>query len=302
MKNAIKGLVGAPVTPFTPDNRLDGPTLQKLVDFSIRHGSHLIGMPMHAGESLNLSIPERQELARLTVEAANGRVPVFIHTSLPGTDETVALSRHAQSVGASGVIVITPYYWKPPPAALLEHFATVASSIDISLIAYNSPHHLGVTLTPDLLKDLIDRYPNFVGIKDASFDMQYFTEVCRVTAEARPGFAVFTGVEYLLTSMPVGGVGAFSGGALTPRLAKALYDACAAGDYERARPLQYKMSQLWNMFYVGYPAAIKAAMEIMGRPTGSTRKPIQPFDSAGYKRVEAELERLGVLSEEPHGW
>ncbi len=302
MNPTLKGLVGAPVTPFTADNRLDGATVQKLVDFSIRHGSHLIGLPMHAGESLNLSVEERRELARLAVEAAAGRVPVFIHTSMPGTDETVALSRHAQSVGASGVIVITPYYWQPPRSALLDHFVTVASSLDISVIAYNSPQHLGVSITTDLLKELIERCPNFVGMKDASFDMQYFTEACRVAREARPGFAVFTGVEYLVTSMPIGGVGAFSGGALTPRLARALYDACAAGDYERARPLQFKLSQLWNIFKVGYPAAMKAAMEIMGRPTGPTRKPIQPLDSAGYKRVQAELERLGILSEEPYGW
>jgi 4-hydroxy-tetrahydrodipicolinate synthase len=300
MNRTIKGIMGAPLTPFTADNRLDGPTLQKLVDFLIRHGVHAIGLPMHAGESLNLSVEERRELARLAVEAANGRVPVFVHTSLPGTDETLALSRHAQSVGASGVIVITPYYWKPPRSALLDHFLTVASGLDISMICYNSPHHLGVSITPDLLKELIERCPNFIGLKDASFDMLYFTEACRVTGEARPGFSVFTGIEYLLTSMPVGGAGAFSS-FVAPRLIKALYDACAAGDYERARPLQYKVSQLRSIVTAG-AATVKAAMEIMGRPIGIPRKPLQPIDSAGLKRMQAELEKLGILSQEPHGW
>lgn len=298
--NAIKGIVGTPLTPFTEDNRLDGPKLQKLVDFLIRNGVHAIGLPMHAAESLSLSIEERRELAKLAVEAAHGRVPVFVHTSLPGTDETLSLSRHAQSVGASGVIVITPYYWNPPPSALLDHFLTIASGLDISLIAYNSPKHLGVTITPDLLKELIERCPNFVGVKDASFDMLYFTEACRVTSEARPGFAMFTGIEYLLPSMPVGGVGAFSS-FVAPRLIKALYEACAAGQYERARSLQYKVSQLRSIVTAGAPT-VKAAMGIMGRPIGKPRKPLQPIDSAGLKRMEAELEKLGILSQEPHGW
>ena len=131
MNQTIKGIIGTPLTPFTPDNRVDGPAFQKLVDFIIRNGAHAIGWPMHCAESLNLSVEERQELARLAVEAAGGRVPVFIHTSFPGTDQVVALSRHAQSVGAQGVIVITPYYWKPSQEALLDHFATAASAVDI---------------------------------------------------------------------------------------------------------------------------------------------------------------------------
>ena len=300
MNRAIKGLIGTPTTPFTADNRFDGPTFQKAVDFLIRNGAHAIGWPMHVAESLNLSVEERRELARLAVEAANGRVPVFIHTSFPGTDEVVALSRHAQSVGAQGVIVITPYYWKPSQEALLDHYVTVASALDISVIAYNSPHQLGVSLSPELLKTLIERCPNFIGVKDASFDMQYFTEACMVTGEARPGFAMFTGIEYLLTSMPVGGAGAFSS-LLAPRLIKALYDACAAGDYERARPLQYKLCRLRKIAKPG-PATVKAAMGIMGRPMGSPRKPLQPIDPAGVKLMQAGLEKLGIMSEEPRGW
>jgi 4-hydroxy-tetrahydrodipicolinate synthase len=300
MNRTMKGIVGTPLTPFTPENQADGSTFQKLVDFIIRNGAHAIGWPMHCAESLNLSVEERRELARLAVEAAGGRVPVFIHTSFPGTDEVVALSRHAQSIGAQGVIVITPYYWKPSQEALLDHYVTIASALDISVIAYNSPHHLGVSLSPELLKTLIERCPNFIGMKDASFDMQYFTEACMVTSEARPGFAVFTGIEYLLTSMPVGGAGAFSS-LLAPRLIKALYDACAAGDYERARPLQYKVCRLRKIAAPG-PATLKAALEILGRPMGSPRKPLQKIDSAGFKRMQEELEKLGILSEEPYGW
>jgi 4-hydroxy-tetrahydrodipicolinate synthase len=299
MNQVVKGIVGACLTPFTADNRVDGPTFQKLVDFLIRYGVDAIGGPMHSGESLNLSVEERRELAKLAVEAAGGRVPVLVHTSFPGTDEVVSLSRYAQTIGAQGVIVITPYYWKPSQEALFDHYVTVASSLDISVVAYNSPQ-LGVSLTPGLLKMLIERCPNFIGFKDASFDMGYFTEACMVASEAGRGFSVFTGIEYLLTSMPVGGSGAFSA-FLAPRLVKSLYDACAAGDYERARPLQYKVCRLRTIIKDGAPS-MKAAMEIMGRPIGQPRKPLQKIDSAGFKRMQSEIESLGILSEEPYGW
>jgi len=303
MAITIRGIVGTPVTPFTADNRVDGSTLQRLVDFLIRHGAHAIGLPMHIGENISMSGEERREVARLAVGAAAGRAPVFINTSLSGTDEVVALSRHAQAVGAQGLVVIAPYHWQPARGALLDHFATVAGAVDISLIAYNFPERLGVTLTPDLLVELIERSPNFVGLKDAGFNMEYFTEACRLTAEARPGFAVFTGVEYFLPGMAVGGAGAFSAcGAVAPRLVKAVYEACAAGDYQRARPLQHKLSHLFQLIKVNYPAGIKAAMALLGRPAGPSRKPVPPLDPDALKRLRAELEKLGVLAEEPHGW
>ena len=301
MSSNIKGIIGTPPTALTADNRLDGAIFQKLVDFLIRHGVNALALPMHVGESLNLAVDERRELARLAVEAAAGRVPVLIHTGLPGTDEVIALSRHAQSIGAWGVVVITPYYWQPPRAALVDHFAAVASALDIRMLAYNSPQ-LGVSITPDILKELIERCPNFVGLKDASFDMEYFIEACRVTSEARPGFAVFSGMEYLLSSMPVGGAGTFSFFGLAPRLVKSLYDACAARDYEQALPLQYKMSHLRSILKAGSPGTVKAAMEIMGRPLGPIRRPLQAVSVERRAQIHAQLEKLGILQTEPHGW
>ncbi len=300
---SIRGLVGTPVTPFTRDDRIDASTLQKLVDFFIRHGVHALGLPTHMGESLNMSAEERKEVARLAVEATGGRVPILVHTSAAATDEVVALSRHAQSIGANGVVVVAPYYWQPPRPALVDHFVTVASALDISFVGYNSPEQVGVSLSVDLLMELIERCPNFVGLKDMTLNMEYFTEACRVTADARPGFSMFTGGEHLLTSMVVGGAGAFSGAiAVAPRLVRAVYDACVAKDYERARPLQYRLTQLVTTLRVGYPARFKAALEIMGRPSGHTRRPIQPLDSAAIIDLRTKLEKLGILSDEPHGW
>ena len=135
---SIRGLIQTPPTPYTADNRVDAETFQKLADFLVRHGADAFSHPMHIGEGITLDSEERRTIAKLSVEAVNGRVPVFIHTSCTGTDESVELSKHAQSVGADGICVTTPYYWNPPPSGVVEHFVKIASSVDIALIAYHN--------------------------------------------------------------------------------------------------------------------------------------------------------------------
>lgn len=307
---SIRGNFGTPVTPFTSDDHIDGETFQKLVDFLIRHGFHAVAHPMHVGENLNMTIEERKLIAKLTVEAANGRVPVFVHASSSSTEEVVALSRHAQSIGAQGVVVVSPYFWQPPRDALIDHFVTVASSIDISVIGYNNLR-TGVEITPDILAEIVRRCPNFIGIKEADLGMEHFTEVCRVTSSLRPGFGVYAGVEFTLPAMAAGGAGCFSPyGEVAPRLIKSLYDASAAGDYEKARPLQFKLSKLHHTLSGGFSdprmgfgfAANKAARTLMGRPCGNPRKPLLPLDHDATKLLEAKLGELGILDDEPHGW
>ena len=102
MTARIGGIVASPVTPFTADNKVDLVTLGRLVDFLIRQGAHAVAMPMHMGESVSLSANERRDVARAGIEAAAGRVPVFINVSLSGTDEVIALARDAESIGARG--------------------------------------------------------------------------------------------------------------------------------------------------------------------------------------------------------
>src|SRR3990172_10350391 len=258
MPSSVKGIAATPVTPFTPDDRIDWRTFERLVDFLIGSGAHVLAVPLHIGESLNLSMEERKELAECAVKTAARRVPVIINVGLPGTGHVVELARHAEKVGADAVIAIAPYHWAPPRDGLLAHFAAIASAIGIKFLAYNFPRKIGVTLTHDLLLELIDRFENFAGLKDASYDMQYFTETCRVTSAVRPEFAMFTGVEYLLPSMVVGGAGSFSAcGAIAPGLVRDLYAACAGQSYEQAKALQYTVSHLWHILSVGYPASVK---------------------------------------------
>lgn len=297
------GIVGAPVTPFKADNSVDFDTFAKQVDFLIANGVRLIAHPMHIGESVNLTQAERKELARVLVQSAGGRVPTFVHVSSAGTDLAIDLAQHSGKVGAAGVVLMAPYHWRSAARAIIEHMVSVSEACGGELIAYNNPGATNVNLDIPLLEQLIDRLPGFAGIKDATFNMETFTDICELIARKGRSIAAYTGIEYLLTSMPVGGDGCFSAcSEIAPRLTSELYSACAAGNYLEARPLQFKVRRLLKLAMHNYPSTIKYAMELLGRPVGITRRPLLPPTAEERAWVKAELTALDIFEHEPLGW
>jgi 4-hydroxy-tetrahydrodipicolinate synthase len=219
-------------------------------------------------------------------------------------EDTFALARHAQQIGADGILAITPYFWTPTRKAIHDYFVALCTSIELPVLSYNSPSYLaGVEITGDLMSRLIEKLPNFVGVKEASFNSEKFLEISRAALALRPNFALLTGVEFLLPSVPLGGVGCYSAaGSICPNLCGALFDACAAGEWGKARELQYKMTRLWHLFKDQYPSSLKGGMVVMGRPVGPTRPPLPTATPERQAYIRSQLEDLGILDTEPHGW
>jgi dihydrodipicolinate synthase/N-acetylneuraminate lyase len=300
----LRGVMQSPVTPLKDDFSPDLATFERLLDFHVRSGSPAISWPHHKGESLNLSIAERKKFAEAAVKVVNKRVPVTIHVSALAVEDTMELARHAQQIGADGILAITPYFWSPTLESIHDYFMRLCRSIDIPVISYNSPSYLaGVEITGELMAKLIERLPNFVGVKEASFNSEKFIELSRAALAIRPTFAMLTGVEYLLPSVPLGGVGSYSAaGSICPNLCNQLFDACVAGDWLRARELQYKLSRIWLLFRDQYPSSLKGGMVLMGRPVGPTRAPLPTATKERQEYIRTQLEELGILDSEPHGW
>jgi 4-hydroxy-tetrahydrodipicolinate synthase len=300
----LRGVMQSPVTPLKDDFSPDLPTFERLLDFHVRSGSPAISWPHHKGESLNLTIPERKRFAEAAVKVVAGRVPVTIHVSALAVEDTLELARHAQSIGADGILAITPYFWNPTLEAIHDYFVRLGTAIDLPVISYNSPSYLaGVEITGELMSRLIERLPNFAGVKEASFNSEKFIEISRMALKLRPTFAMLTGVEYLLPSVPLGGVGSYSAaGSICPNLCNRLFDACVAGDWPRARELQYTLSRLWLLFRDQYPSSLKGGMVLMGRPVGPTRAPLPTATQERQAFIRSQLEELGILDSEPHGW
>ncbi len=180
MTNKFRGVMQSPVTPLKDDFSLDLATFEKVLDFHVRTGATAISWPHHKGESLNLTIAERQHFAEAAVKTVAGRIPVTIHVSALAVEDTFALARHAQDIGADGILAITPYFWTPTREAIHDYFVRLCTSIELPVLSYNSPSYLaGVEITGELMARLIERLPNFVGVKEASFNSEKFLEISR---------------------------------------------------------------------------------------------------------------------------
>lgn len=304
MTLVLKGVMQSPVTPLKDDFSVDHATFERLVDFHVRTGATAISWPHHKAESHNLTIAERKELAEVAIKAVAGRVPVSIHVSALALEDTFELVRHAEKAGADAIIAITPYFWKYPPEAIYDHFVRLGTMTGLPVIAYNSPSYLdGIEFDGELTAKLIQRLPNLIGMKEASFNSEKFLDILSAALPVRPSFAMIAGVEYLLPSVALGGAGSYSSaGAICPNLCVELYECCVDGRWARARELQYKLSQLWLLFRDQYPSSLKGGMVIMGRPVGPTRAPLPTASAERIKFIESRLEELGIVQSEPHGW
>jgi dihydrodipicolinate synthase/N-acetylneuraminate lyase len=304
MPLVFKGVMQAPVTPFKDDFSLDLATLEKAADFHVRTGATAIAWPYHKSESLNMTTAERKAGAEAVISVVARRVPVAIHVSALAVNDSLELARHAQQAGADCVIGITPYFWNLTPRTIYDYFVRLGTSIDLPVLAYNSPDYLsGVEITSDLLARLIERLPNLIGVKEASFNSERYLELARCALAMRPQFAMIAGVEYLLPSIPLGGAGSYSSaGAICPNLVLQLYESCASGEWAKARECQYKISRLWMIFRDQYPSSLKGGMVIMGRPVGPTRPPLPTAGKERQDYIRTQLEEMHILETEPHGW
>ncbi len=299
-----RGLIHVPVTPFGPDNTVDLSTFGRVIEFLLRHDAVALCVNLHLAESLNLTLDERKRLAECAVDVTSGRVPVIVHVSTPGTDQAIELACHAEQSGADCVMAIAPYYWKPSQDGLFEHFSAIMQATALPFIAYNSPTIMdGVGLAPETLIKLMQRFPQLIGLKEASHNWEKYLALGRAARSVRPDFGLFVGTEWMIPSFTLGGTACMSVfGGIAPRFVKALYDATTRGRLEDALELQYKFSDLYQIAKVEYPAPTKAMWEIMGRPVGAPRLPNRPLSAARKNEIKSTLETLGLFDSEPKGW
>jgi dihydrodipicolinate synthase/N-acetylneuraminate lyase len=301
----LRGVMQAPVSPMRDDFSFDGDGFAKMVDFHVRHGAPAIAWPHHKAESLNLTIAERKRGAEIAVKTVNQRVPVSIFVGTLSEEDSLDLARHAQKAGADVILTISPYCRRPSQEEIYDSVVRIAGATDLPVLTYNSPwrNGEGVEFTGDLTRRLIDRLPNYIGMKDASFHGQKYLEISRVALKMRPGFAIIMGVEHLLASYPLGACGSFSSsGAIAPNLCNKFFAALEAHDWKTARECQYKLSRLWRLFKEQYPSSLKGAMIMMGRPVGPTRSPLPTANPERIEFLRQQLEELNILQTEPHGW
>lgn len=298
------GLVHVPCTPFTATGAVDLEAHARLIDFHLAHGAQALALPMHAGESVSLTTPERHRLLEHAIAHVAGRVPVIAHVSQPGSAMAAAMAAHAQAVGAAAVVAHVPYYWTPPQAMLVEHFAQIAAAVTIPVLVANAPSEMnGVKVAADSAMTLARRAPTVAGMVDASLDWQFMIELLTLARRARPDFALVSGDEYLISAFAIGARSAFVPLAVVaPRAVARLFAACEREDYAQARSDQEALAALVQAVRPWGVPGLKAAARIMGRDLGEVRAPLTPVPAADRKRMAAAIRAIARLRDEPQGW
>ncbi len=292
---ALKGSYTPIVTPFR-NGEVDFATYETLVDRHVREGGHGVLVNGTSSEPSTLTVDERNELVDAAVRVVAGRCPVVAATGSQSFAETARLTDHAARVGVAGLLVVTPYYIRPPQRGLVEYYVEIGKRSDLPLMVYHIPGRAAVSMTLDSFKAMAERMTTFVGMKHAVNDLGFVTECL---AEFGPEFRIFVGLEELSYPMlMVGACGMMNAvGNLAPRQVADLYNAVAGGDVTRARQLHFDLFELNRaVFYDTNPTPIKYMMKRMGLlERNEHRLPMMPATSEVERRCDKVLMDAGLL-------
>jgi 4-hydroxy-tetrahydrodipicolinate synthase len=294
MRPTFQGSLVALVTPFR-HGQVDEAKLRELVEFHVSHGTDAIVPCGTTGESPTLSHDEHKRVVEIVVETARGRIPIVAGTGSNSTAEAIDLTAHAKKAGASGALVVNPYYNRPTQEGLYRHFRAVAEAVDLPILVYNIASRTAVNVETDTLARLVKDCPNIVGVKEASGSLDQMTQVILACG---PEFSVLSGDDVLtLPLMSVGGRGVISVIAnLVPRETAEMTHAALASDWKLARELHLRLFPLSRaMFIETNPIPVKEAMAMMGMIEPEYRLPMCRMSEANRQRLKAILDQQHLL-------
>ena len=288
----FKGSLPALVTPFK-DGAVDFDALKALVEWQIDEGSHGLVPVGTTGESPTLSHEEHEKVVEVVVETAAGRVPVIAGAGSNNTVETVRFMQHAERVGASAALVVTPYYNKPTQQGLIDHFTAAHDCCELPIIIYNIPGRSVVDMTPATMGELA-KLPRVIGVKDATGDLSRVPQQ-RITCGT--DFVQLSGEDATALGFNAhGGVGCISVTAnVAPKLCAQFQEATLAGDFTTALALLDRLMPL-HMAIFAEPgvSGAKYALSKLGKLENEVRCPLTPVSDDVAAQIDAAMAHAGL--------
>jgi 4-hydroxy-tetrahydrodipicolinate synthase len=287
------GIITALVTPFRR-GVVDEDSLRNLVEDQIANGIDGLVPVGTTGESPTLSFEEHIRVIEVVVQATAKRVPVIAGTGSNATQEAIDLSLAAKKVGADGLLQVTPYYNKPSQDGLFRHFKAIVDACPLPTIVYNVPGRTGCDLLPETIARLAE-IPGIVGVKEASASA---LRASQILARVPSRIAVLSGDD--ATAFPLLALGCKGVISVVSNVAPAdmaeMWDAAAAGRWDRARELHFKLMPLSEgLFIESNPVPVKSALAMMGRIADELRAPLYPLAGPNREKVRGFLAEVGLL-------
>ncbi|CAM3713331.1 4-hydroxy-tetrahydrodipicolinate synthase [Bordetella sputigena] len=295
-KDALRGSIPPIVTPFK-DGKVDYDRLASLIDFQARNGTHGVLINGTTSEPSTLTVEERNQAVTVAVQAARGRVQVVAATGSQSHAESAVLSEHAAKAGADALLLVTPYYIRPPQRGVAAYFIDIGRRVDIPLMMYHIPGRTAFKTDLRTLEDIAEALPHFVGIKHAVDDHSFVTEMLH---RFGPDFRVFVGLEeFTFPMMCLGAGGTMNAVAnVAPREVAELCNLVRAGQLEAARALHYKLFELMKMvFWDTNPIPLKYLMKRLGLlERNEHRLPMMPATPELERRIDELADKLDLTA------
>lgn len=291
MKNILfKGCGTAIATPFTKDG-INFKELQKLIELQIKEGADAIIVCGTTGESATMSMEEKKETIKFVVDTVDKRIPVIAGTGSNNTNLSIQMSIYAQSVGADGLLIVTPYYNKTTQSGLISHYSAIAKEVSLPIILYNVPSRTGVNITPETCFEL-SKIDNIVAIKEASGNI---SQVAKIASLCKDNLQIYSGNDdQIIPVLSLGGIGVISVlSNIEPAFTHNMVLNYLNGNTNLAKDAQLKCLNLVDaLFSEVNPIPIKEALNIKGYDYGIPRLPLVKLSEEGKNKLEKALKNF----------
>ena len=292
----FKGAGVAMITPFHEDKSVNYEELGRMLEAQVQGHTDAIIVCGTTGEPVTMSMEERTEVIRFTVEKIAHRIPVIAGTGANCTQTAVELSVKAQELGVDGLLVVTPFYNKATQEGLIEHYKVIAQSVELPIIMYNVPSRTGCNILPETAARLADEVENIVGIKEASGDI---SQIAKLAARVKGKLDIYSGNDdQVIPILSLGGIGVISVlSNVVPQDAHDMVMEYLNGNTKKALELQLRYLDLIHaLFCEVNPIPVKWAANQMGYQAGGLRLPLTELSAAHKELLECAMRKAGVLS------
>jgi 4-hydroxy-tetrahydrodipicolinate synthase len=284
-KTNFRGTGVAIVTPFHREGSIDFKSFENLINYQIDGGINYIVFMGTTGESVTLNEDEKSAIVHCGLEIVDNRIPVIVGMGGNNTRQVINQIKGTDFTGISAILSVSPYYNKPQPKGLFNHYKAIAGESPVPVIMYNVPSRTGSNMDSETVLKIAHEVPNVIGIKEASGNLAQ----CSLIIQERPeNFLVISGDDALtLPLMAIGGDGVISviANAL-PREFSQLVNYCLDNDFVKSREMYYKLLRITQAIYAdGSPSGIKALLEIKGLIKNNVRLPLAKVNKGVYNTL-----------------
>lgn len=293
-KILFKGCGTAIATPFTEDG-INFEEFKKLIEFQIMQGADSIIVCGTTGESSTMTEEERKQTIQFAIHTVAGRIPVIAGTGSNNTKSAIELSKYAESVGADGLLIVTPYYNKTTQSGLIAHYSAIASEVSLPIILYSVPSRTGVNIAPETCLEL-SKIQNIVAIKEASGNI---SQIAKIASLCKDNLHIYSGNDdQIIPILSLGGLGVISVlSNIEPKFTHDMVMNYLEGNKEKALEAQLKCLPLVEaLFCEVNPIPVKEALHILDYDYGIPRLPLIPMSKAGKEKLEKAMKEFKEIS------